>query len=453
MDTSTPGPDLAGLRTRAGVRAHALGGTRLARIARGSVTRAIDWLDDPTRAVAVLLGAALVLRVLWLNVPAGSLIFDEQYYVNAARIILGWPVPAGAHYAGSPVGLDPNQEHPPLGKLILAGSMAIFGDNGIGWRLPSVIAAMVALVAVYRIVRDTEASAWLGPLVVGLVAFDNLTFVHGRIGTLDMLVLAPMLLGMWLAMRRRWFLAGLTLGIALLIKITALYAVGAVILWVLMTSAPGWWRARRIPARELAGPTAFLLFTFAFALGGLGILDARFSAVVNPIAHIGRMLGYGANLAAPIRAGFCPGADSRPWDWLFNQCQIQYFRSDVTVNAGGQLVSSVAAVDFRGAMNPLLVGAIPIASLFTVWYAVRTGNRLAVWAVAWGAANYLPYIALALFTPRIMYLYYFLPLIPAVAVAIALLLTRANLPRPIGWAFAAAYAVGFVAYFPFRQVP
>jgi hypothetical protein len=52
-----------------------------------------------------------------------------------------------------------------------------------------------------------------------------------------------------------------------------------------------------------------------------------------------------------------------------------------------------------------------------------------------------------------MYIYYLLPAIPAIAVAIALLLGRAGLPRFVGWGFVVAYAVGFAAYFPFRQIP
>lgn len=453
METSAQPPESAGREPRWRRLLAALRGSGAARFAGRAAGLTIERLNDPGRAFAVLLVAAFVLRVLWLNLPFGSLIFDEQYYVNAARVILGWPVAPGAHYAGSPPGFDPNHEHPPLGKLLMAGSMAVFGDNGIGWRLPSVIAAMVALYAVYRIVRDTDRSAWLAPLVVAILAFDNLTFVHGRIGTLDILVLAPMLVGSWLALRRRWLLAGLAIGIALLVKLTALYAVGAIVLYVLLTDGLAWWRARRVPWADVAGPVAFLVFTFAFALGGLGILDARFSTVPNPIDHIRQMVSYGTNLNASVSAGFCKEIDSRPWQWLFNECQITYLRQDVNVTSGGTLVSSIPTVDFRGAMNPLLVGAIPLAALFTAWYALRTRSQVALWAITWAAANYLPYLALALFTPRIMYIYYVLPLIPAVAVGIALLLTRAGLPRAVGWAFLAAYVLGFAAYFPFRQVP
>lgn len=408
-------------------------------------------LGDPRRVLGIVLLLAFGLRLIWLNLPSNSLIFDEAYYVNAARIILG--LPATGHYVGSPVGFDPNTEHPPLGKLLIAGSMLVFGDNGIGWRVPSVIAGMVALIAVYGIVRVTSRSAWLAVLVTSLVSLDNLTFVHGRIGTLDMLVLAPMLVAAWLALKRRWVLAGLVLGIGLLIKITAIYAVGAVLLYFLFTDCRAWWRARRVPRLELLAPLGFLLVTFSVAVGGLTALDARFTRFLTPIDHISRMVTYGANLRAPATSGFCPEADSRPWDWLFNECQITYLRRDVTVSVGDEVVSRRATVDFRGAFNPLLAAAVPLAGLFSLAYAWRTRSRLALWAVAWAAANYLPYVALAMFTPRIEYIYYALPLVPAFAVMVALFLTRLRLPAFARWGYLAAYGVGFLAYFPFRQVP
>jgi predicted membrane-bound dolichyl-phosphate-mannose-protein mannosyltransferase len=412
---------------------------------------AAENLRDPRRVLVVVLIVSLVLRVIWLNLPAHALIFDETYYVNAARIILG--LPASAHYVGSPPGLDPNTEHPPLGKLLIAGSMLLFGDNGIGWRVPSVIAAMVALIALYGIVRRLHRSAWLAVLVVALVSFDNLTFVHGRIGTLDILFLAPMLVSAWLALRRRWLLAGIAMGVALLIKLPAIYGIGAVLLYVLLTEGPAWWRAKRIPRQALAGPIAFVLVTGIVAAVGLTALDAQFSSYKNPLDHLQRMVSYGVNLDTPITTDYCPGVDSKPWQWIFNECQINYFRLDVTVTAGSTVTAKYATVDVRGALNPLLAAAIPLATLFALWYAWRRRSRLAIWAIAWGAANYLPYVALAIFTPRIEYLYYALPIVPAVAIAIALLLSRSGLPRAVRWGYLAAYAVGFLAYFPFRQIP
>jgi predicted membrane-bound dolichyl-phosphate-mannose-protein mannosyltransferase len=416
---------------------------------------AAGWLEslrNPVRAVGLLLFVALLLRVAWLNVPGPGLIFDETYYVNAARIILGWP--ATAHYVGATPGFDPNTEHPALGKLLIAGSMRLFGDDGIGWRLPSVIAGMIALVAVYLIARDATRSAWLPVLVTGLVAFDNLTFVHGRIGTLDMLVLAPMLVGSWLALRKRWILAGVAMGIALLIKITALYGIGAVVLYALLTDGPDWWRGRRIPRlTDLRGPLGFIVITFSIMLAGLTLLDASLSEFPSPVDHIARIFTYGANLKAVPSVGICPGIDSKPWQWLVNDCPIGYYLANTTTTVAGQVVARTATIDFRGVFNPLLVGAVPLSALFAAWYAWRTRNRLALWALTWGIANYLPYAILAVLTQRVMYIYYALPMAPAFAVGVALLLTRGGLPRFVRWAYLAGYLVAFAAYFPFRQIP
>ena len=413
-----------------------------------------DSLRDPGTVLPIVLIGALAARVAWLDFPKGSLIFDEAYYVNAARILLGWTVEPGAHYAGAAAGLDPNMEHPPLGKLILALSMLVFGDNGIGWRIPSVIAGMTALGAVYLIVRAAGETAWLATLAVAFLAFDNLTLVHGRIGTLDMLVLAPMLVGAWLALRDRWVLAGICMAVAMLVKLTAVYGLVAIGALLAIRILLGWRRDRTVRLADLGPAVTLGLVSVVLFLAGLWALDARYTKYATPIDHVAHMVEYGANLKASVdRAGICATNDSLPWEWPFNECQITYLRVDVTVRAGDRIVSKVPTIDFRGALNPLLAGAIPLAMLFTTWWAWRRRNRMALWAVVWAAANYLPYVVLAIVNHRVTYIYYFLQVIPAIAIAIAILLLRSGLPRFVLWGFVAAYAAGFVAYFPFRTIP
>jgi 4-amino-4-deoxy-L-arabinose transferase-like glycosyltransferase len=386
--------------------------------------------------------------------PSGSLIFDEAFYVNAARVILGWDVPDGAHYAGATPGLDPNIEHPPLGKLLMAGSMAVFGDNGLGWRLPSVIAGMIALGALYGIVRATGESRWLGVLAVGLFALDNLAFVHGRIGTLDMMALAAILLASWAALRGRWLAAGALTGLGLLVKLTALYGLLALSSLAALALLATWLREHRLQRSDLWPPAMLIAGCVIVAGAGLWALDARFTKFTNPIDHARHMLEYGAALT---RQGGpptdCISNDSTPWQWLVNDCEMRYLRIAETTTVEDDVIATHASVDFRGAMNPVLLGAAVLGVPFAAWIAWRRRSRLATWTLVWMAANYLPFIPLVVFGHRITYIYYFLPVVPALAAAIAVLLLRSGLPRVVAWAFLGAYIIGYAAYFPFRQIP
>jgi predicted membrane-bound dolichyl-phosphate-mannose-protein mannosyltransferase len=410
----------------------------------------LRFFGNPAQVLGLVLLLALVSRAIWLWLPDHSLIFDEAYYVNAARVILGIHPPAGAAYAQAPLGLDPNTEHPPLGKLLIAGSMLLLGDNGIGWRFPSLVAGMVSLLALYGIVRAAGERAWLGVLAVALFAFDNLSLVHGRIATLDILFLAPALVGAWLALRGHWTAAGVALAIGALAKLTALFSVAALVAYLVVIVVIDWWDHRRIRVRDLYPLVPFLAaFAFVF-VGALWLLDLRFSPYHNPVDHIAHMLEFGAKLQT---TGAPSGIASDPWSWLVNQVPIHYLTVNVNVTSGGKLIASHATIDFQGALNPVLLGVLPLAAGFAFWLAWRRRSRLALWALIWGGVNYLVYYPMVLVDHRITYLYYMLPVVPAMAVATALLLDRSRLPGTVRWVFLAAFAVAFIAYFPFRQLP
>jgi dolichyl-phosphate-mannose-protein mannosyltransferase len=410
-----------------------------------------DWfrLDPPRVALVLLLMVVLFFRVFWLDSPKGSLIFDEVYYVNASRVIAHVDVPEGGAYRGSPEGVDPNREHPPLWKVVIAGSIRAFGDNAFAWRLPSVLAGLAAILFLYLLVVAGSRDAWLGVIAAGAFAFDNLVFVHSRIATLDMPFVAVLLIAAWLWMRGWRPAAGVACGIAALIKLPAVYGFAALILLELGAFAAAGLRRRtwNFGALRNAG---WILAGFAFTwIAGLWLLDVTFTAFSTPWEHVRYMLDYGFSIS---RKGGPANTESNPWQWLANEVQIPYIRVGEDVSANGTVVESRTVVEFLGAMNPVFIGAAPLAVAYSAWRAIRLRDRLSLWVVAWIAGTYLPYLPLVLVEHRTTYLYYMLAALPAIAVATAQLLRQAGLPRAVGIGYAVGLLIAFADYFPFRRV-
>ena len=141
--------------------------------------------------------------------------------------------------------------------------MFVFGDNGIGWRVPSVLAGMISLLAVYGIVRALGGRPWLAVLAVAIYALDVLTFVQSRIAMLDVMSLALVLLGAWLGLRKRWLLAGTMVALGTLVKLSGVFGLlalllwQAVALWPLVRARQIGWRAL-LPTAQLSEPSSSL---------------------------------------------------------------------------------------------------------------------------------------------------------------------------------------------------
>ncbi len=127
-----------------------------------------------------------------------------------------------APYAEAPLHKDPNAEHPQLAKLFIAASIKVLGDNPWGWRIGSVIFGLIAIVAMYALVRSARGSPWLAVGAAGVMALDNLMIVHGRIATLDIYVVAIVLIAATLYMREAPLSAGFALGVAGCMKLIGL---------------------------------------------------------------------------------------------------------------------------------------------------------------------------------------------------------------------------------------
>jgi dolichyl-phosphate-mannose-protein mannosyltransferase len=219
---------------------------------------------------ATIIGAAAQF-LFTLNVTRPSIpVFDEVHYLPAARALLGLTRPT-------------NIEHPLLGKLLIACGMKLFGDNQLGWRIPSTIAATAVVLGVFWILWmlfHRTRTAVLGALFVML----NITvFIQARIGMLDGFMAAFLVLAKVALLRaaysppdrvwRRWLLGSVLLGLAVAVKwAAAAYVAFAAIAFLAVRwrdakrdAAPHWPGMATLPAILALGTVSIVTYFLTFA--------------------------------------------------------------------------------------------------------------------------------------------------------------------------------------------
>ncbi len=439
-------------------------------VARAMVTRSHErtvlrrplWLW----CLAALLVASTVVRLAWIAEPCRApcrspddhiLVFDEAYYVNAARVIAGIRPPNGAPYDNAPLGADPNSEHPQLAKLLIAGGIELFGDGPVAWRLPSVLFGTLAILGMFVLVRSAGGGPWLGVGAAALMAADNLLLVHGRIGTLDISATAAMIWGAALYLRRRPILAGVVIGVGASAKEVAPYVLFALAVLELLR----WWQTRgegRRALRRLAICVVASAVAFLAMLQVMGWIAAPYSPQTGKLVpdgafgHVAHILSYAAGQTSPHGP---TGIASYPWAWLVDIKPITYLR----INPGrptAALNQVEPAVHFLGLISPpILLLAIPALVFAGVGVARRRRftDEVGLVGLAWFLGTWLPFVAASLIESRTSYLYYMVIVMPGIYLAVADLIARIGPRRKVVWVWMACVVAAAVVLYPFTPFP
>jgi predicted membrane-bound dolichyl-phosphate-mannose-protein mannosyltransferase len=452
-------------------------------VAPAMVRRLRFSASTPLILLAVVSVLSLAGRSLLLDEPCQSpctragdhtLIFDEAYYVNAARVIAGLRPPPGAHYADAPSGTDPNAEHPQGVKLIMAAAIEIFGDGPFAWRIGSLLMGSIAILGMFALVRWSGGGRWSALCAATLMACDNLLLVHGRIGTLDIYVVAAMIWGVALYLCGRPLLAGLAIAIGTCFKEVAPYALLVLGLVELVRvfvahrdpASPPEWRLR--PAlRRLASTTFTSVGVF---LGLLGVMDRIATPYADseanlitggPFAHLAHMISYAANLTSPHGP---QGIASYPWQWLLDLKPITYLRINPSLPGDGlYAVHPVSA--FFGMISPaIMLLAIP-ALAFAGYRCLRAPRladssrspadiQLAIVGLAWFVGTWAPFELGSLLDSRTSYLYYMVIVMPGIYLAVTYLVSlgwrrRQNWLRGLTLLWGLGVLVAAVLMYPF----
>ncbi|MEV0380605.1 phospholipid carrier-dependent glycosyltransferase [Nonomuraea sp. NPDC050643] len=385
--------------------------------------------------------------------------------------------------------------HPPLGKWMIAAGEWLFGMTPFGWRFAAAVVGTLSILVLARVARRMTRSTLLGCLAGLLLALDGLHLVLSRTALLDIFLMFWVLAGFaclvadrdqararlvaWYESAshtgtgprlgfRAWRIgAGLCLGAACAVKWSGIFFLVAFAVMSLLWDM-GARRALglREPYRgalsyDLPGGFAALgvvpAVTFLTSWTGWFVTaggwgrnwDQATSSgpVFFVVDSVRSWLGYQSQVL-----GYHSGLDSyhqymsEPWQWpLLVRPVSFYYPVDLPPSACGADKCSQAVL---GVGTPALwYGAVLALLGLIAWYVSSRDWRAGAVLLAF-AAGWLPWFYYALADNRTMYLFYMIPVVPFMVLAIVLMagltIGRQDAPatrRAVGAGVVGAYAL------------
>lgn len=187
---------------------------------------------NKTLILSGILLFALISRLIGLGQPDHEY-FDEVYHAFTAKVMLHNDPKAWEWWNPNPEGFAYEWTHPPVAKEVMAISMRIFGENSFAYRLPAALLGVGVVFLIYK-VASVLFNDEVGLLSAAVFSLDGLGLVMSRIGMNDIYVVFFMLLTLFLFLKHKNFLGGLSLGLAAASKWTTLWFIPVLILAFLL---------------------------------------------------------------------------------------------------------------------------------------------------------------------------------------------------------------------------
>lgn len=400
--------------------------------------------------VALVALIATGLRLFRITSP-GRLVGDEGFYVRDAC----WYVMPGNDACR--VTEEITREHPPLGKWLIGLGIEAFGYGPLGWRIAAAVVGAIGVVLTYVLARRLLRSTLSATVAALLVTFDLLHFVQSRISMLDIFVSTFVLAGFLLWVldgerdraavvgQRPWLLvAGILLGAATATKWSAAwvwFGLAAATVYRDLRGGRGSKLRARLRRHAPAWFFAFVLFpaatyvaTYIGRIGG-GVISApwaRGSLVRNWVGlQVKGMLAYHLDLEG-VHPDMSPA-----WSWPLVKRPMAYL-----FDVGQDGIREILAIG-----NPLLWGLGIIAAVYLLVRPLRAPVRFADVCILLGLGlTYLPWLLVSQ-TRSFSFIFYFLPAVPFVYLALARLMSDLGRGRYAVNALAVVLAAGVFAFF------
>ncbi len=348
----------------------------------------------------VIMAFAFITRVFDLSSPP-TMYFDEVYHAFTAKVILSADAAKAWEWWNTPPpGFAYEWTHPPIAKLGMALGMIIFGQNSFGWRIPGAILGVGSVFLVYLLAKLIFEDEVVGLFSAAAFSLDGLALVMSRIGMNDSYILFFALLSIYLFLKKRNFLSALSFGFALASKWSATWA-APILLMIFL---------QRTPWRKIWGKIwkTFYWFFIIVPAVYIGSYFDMFLTGHNFSIWWGmqeQMWWYHTRLVATHPYS------SQWWSWPLLIRPIYLYTS----NDVGGMVARIYAMG-----NPVIFWFGFVCILICLLYAYREKNKRLGLIVF----SYFVMFAPWALSPRIMFLYHYLPAVPFLAIAIGYILRK-----------------------------
>lgn len=352
--------------------------------------------------------------------------FDEVYHVVTAEAYARNDPAAYNPFSPPPeAGTAYDWLHPPLAKLIQAGSIIIFGDHPFAWRLPSVIFGTGIVVATFFLayLMFGAKTAVFSAIVI---AFENLNLVMSRITMNDVFVTFFIIVSftfahLYLTKKRFRFLifTSLSLGLAVSLKWTGVYAIFALGLFIIFSQTFAHLRGvRSLSLVHLGGEILKLLLIlipfliYLLSYGQYWLQGHSIKQFIDLHKQIWWYQNkhdlehpYGTTPIYCVPKGlngpksFCP--------WVLDTKPVYYSYEEYDSDKAGYIYALG---------NPLIFWAGLGSVIFLTFKLIRKMDKRLLLVLVGYFIFWVPWI----FSPRIMFLSHYLPSIPFLAIALGI---------------------------------
>ncbi len=366
--------------------------------------------------------------------------------------------------------------HPPLGKILIALGMSIFGVNPFGWRFMGTLFGVLMLPLIFVFARKFFKKTWIAGVTCLLFAVDFMHFAQTRIATIDVFVTFFILLMYYFMYQYTTVsyydqklyksfiplgLSGITMGLAIASKVTGVYAaVGLAVIF--FADLYHRYKEYRYACSDPEGTTngithssvmrkfrpntiktilfcvlVFIVIPFIiYTLSYIPFID-KYGPSQGLVARMwknqGDMFEYHANLNATH------SFSSTWYQWPIIWRPIWYFSRNI---------SPTMAEGISSFGNPLIWWAGIPAFFGTIYYAFRDKDRKGAFLIIGYIAQYLPWMLVT----RCTFIYHYFPSVPFVVLMVAYciyhLMTKHKVLKPWIITFVVACVVLFFMFYP-----